>query len=157
MIKKNTEKKNWLVVWKITSGIWQIFTRALESWNLKLGLLWGTLIPSRKCMSLKFKGELCFMAMKKDAKFEKELTTSKPTLGKKFKRNWLVSSKLTWEIWRILIRALENLKNLLFNRLSLTKVYNVWVKRVLGSMFDDAEYWCKIWRKTDFCFQKWHE
>ena len=32
-------------------------------------------------MSLKFKGELCFMAMKKDAKFEKELTTSKLTLG----------------------------------------------------------------------------
>ena len=50
-------KKNWLVVWKITWGIWQIFTRALESWDSKLGLLWGTFVPSRKCMSLKFKGE----------------------------------------------------------------------------------------------------
>ena len=24
-------------------------------------------------------------------------------------------------------------------------------------MFDDTEFWCKIWRKTDLCFQKWHE
>ena len=24
-------------------------------------------------------------------------------------------------------------------------------------MFDGTEYWCKIWRKTDFRFQKWHE
>ena len=26
-----------------------------------------------------------------------------------------------------------------------------------GVMFDGTEYWCKIWRKTDFCFQKWHK
>ena len=24
-------------------------------------------------------------------------------------------------------------------------------------MFDGTEYWFKIWRKTDFSFQKWHE
>ena len=24
-------------------------------------------------------------------------------------------------------------------------------------MFDGTEYWCKIWKKTDLCFQKWHE
>ena len=24
-------------------------------------------------------------------------------------------------------------------------------------MFDGTEYWCNIWRKTDLCFQKWHE
>ena len=23
-------------------------------------------------------------------------------------------------------------------------------------MFDGTEYWCKIWRKTDLCSQKWH-
>ena len=49
------------------------------------------------------------------------------------KRNWLVSSKLTWGIWRILTRALENLKNLHFNGLLLTKVYNVWAKKVQRS------------------------
>ena len=24
-------------------------------------------------------------------------------------------------------------------------------------MSDGTEYWCKIWRKSDLCFQKWHE
>ena len=24
-------------------------------------------------------------------------------------------------------------------------------------MFDGIEDWCKIWRKTDLHFQKWHE
>ena len=69
------------------------------------------------------------------------------------KRNWLVSSKLTWEIWRILTRALENLKNVHFNRLLLTKAYNVWAKKKYREvMFDDTEDWCQIWRKTDLCF-----
>ena len=36
-------KKNWLVVWKMTWGIWQIFTRALES--LKIGILMGSFNP----------------------------------------------------------------------------------------------------------------
>ena len=73
------------------------------------------------------------------------------------KRNWLVRSKLTWEIWQILTQALENLKNLHFNGLLLTKVYNVGAKNVQGSYF--WWHWIfmqNLW-KTDFCFQKWHE
>ena len=31
------------------------------------------------------------------------------------------------------------------------------LKKYRGVMFDGTEYWCKIWRKTDLCFQKWHE
>ena len=67
------------MVWKIISAIWQIFTRVLEKWDSKLGLLWGILIPSRICMSLKFTVELRVMTVKKDAKFAKELTSSKLT------------------------------------------------------------------------------
>ena len=51
----------------------------------------------------------------------------------KLKRNWLVSSKLKWGIWRILIPALENLKNLHFNGPFLIKVYNVWAEKVQRS------------------------
>ena len=36
-------KKNWLVVWKMTWGIWQIFTRALDS--VKIGTLMGSFCP----------------------------------------------------------------------------------------------------------------
>ena len=70
-------KKNWLVLWKITWGILEIFTRALENWDSKLGLLWGTSITSRKCISLKVSGELCVMTMKK---------------MQNLKRNWLVQN-----------------------------------------------------------------
>ena len=31
------------------------------------------------------------------------------------------------------------------------------LKKYKGVMFDCTEDWCKIWRKTDLCFQKWHE
>ena len=48
-----------------------------STWESKLGLLRGTFIPSRKCMSLKFTGELCVMKIKKDAKFENFKTDMK--------------------------------------------------------------------------------
>ena len=38
----------------------------------KLGLSLDPFIKSRKCMSLKLRGELCLMTMKNDAKFEME-------------------------------------------------------------------------------------
>ena len=60
-------------------------------------------------MSLKFTGELCVMTMKNDAKFEEELTCQ---------------FKFDMRNLTILTRALKNLKNLHFNGLLLTKVYN---------------------------------
>ena len=40
--------------------------------------------------------------------------------------------KEKWEIWRILTRALENLKNLHFNEFLLNKVHNGWAKKSIG-------------------------
>ena len=40
----------------------------------KLGFWWHPFVQSRKCISLKFTEELCFVTMKNDAKFEEELT-----------------------------------------------------------------------------------
>ena len=49
---------NWLVVWKMTWGIWQIFTRALES--LKIGILMGSFNPKLKKYELKIhRGVIC--------------------------------------------------------------------------------------------------
>ena len=88
------------------------------------------------------------MALNIDVKFEEKLTcvfkndirnlaTFHQSSFKGFKigtlkKNWLVSSKLTWAIWRILTRALESLKHLHFNGLLLTKVYN-WAKKIQRS------------------------
>ena len=40
----------------------------------KFGLWWDSFIQSRKCMNLKFTGELFVMTMKKDEKLEEKLT-----------------------------------------------------------------------------------
>ena len=66
-------KENGLSLSKMTWGIWEIFTRALES--LEIWTWWDSFIQSRECMSLKFTGELFVMTMKKKyAKLEEELT-----------------------------------------------------------------------------------
>ena len=54
-----------------------------STWNCysNLGLLCGTFTPSRKYMTLKFTGDLCVITIKKDAKFEKKLASSKLTWG----------------------------------------------------------------------------
>ena len=72
---------------------------------------------------------------------------------KNLKRNWLVISKLTQRIWRILTWELKSLKNLLFNGLILTN-YMFELKKYRGVMFDCTQDWYKVWRKTGLCFQK---
>ena len=72
------------------------------------------------------------------------------------KSNLFFVSKMT-RIWWILIRALKRLKNLHFDWSLLCKVYNVWPKKVQRSIFHDTEESCKIWRKNDLWFGKWHE
>ena len=72
------------------------------------------------------------------------------------KRNCLVNSKVTWVIWWTLSQALENLKNLNFNELLLTKVYNAWAKEstdeLLGIvrrlMWNLKENWLVISKMT---------
>ena len=55
----------------------------------------------------------------------------------------------SFQSWQISTQALDNLKNLHFNGLLLTKVY-VWTKKKYsGVIFDRTEDWSKIWRKTD--------
>ena len=88
-------------------------------------LLLDCFIQSRKCMRLKFTGELCVLKMNNDVRFEEEL---------------LASSKLTWGIWP------EHLKN--------SKNYTLmdcfWPKYVMfdlkqcwtQSIFGDAVYLC---------------
>ena len=73
------------------------------------------------------------------------------------KRNWLVISKLTWGVWQILIRALENSK-------IFTLVDSFWARYILfelqkykGVISHETEEGCKIWRGIDLSFQNWHK
>ena len=72
---------------------------------------------------------------------------------KKLKKNWFVVSKIT-RIWWILIWVLKSPKNLHYD-ISFPVMFDL--KKSSGVIFHDTREWCKIWRKTDFCFQKWHE
>ena len=100
----------------------------------KLGLLLGPFIQSRKCISLKFTGKLYVMTMKNDAKFEKKLTDQ-------FKIDIKNLTNFHW--------STQNFKKLLFNGLLLTKVHNVWAKKVHRSYVWWHWLLMQNWRKTD--------
>ena len=52
-------------------------------------------------------------------------------------------------------QAFKNLKNLYFNGLILTKVYNASAKKLQRSyVWLHSQDWYKFWRKTGLCFQK---
>ena len=94
------------------------FDLRFGKWHEELGLWWDPVIQSRKLLSLKLTEELCIMTMKNDAKFEEELTCI---------------FKIGITIWGTLNQPIKYLKNLHFNELLLTKVYNVWAKKVQKS------------------------
>ena len=128
-------KKNWLFLSKLTWGIWETFTRTLES--LKIGNLIGFFYPKWKMSELKIYKKFFCHDIKNDAKLEVEFT---------------FVSKLTWGLWWILAWALENLNNLLFNGMPLTKLYYVRVKKVQRSYVWKHLILMQNLKKTDFCF-----
>ena len=81
------------------------------------------------------------MTLKIDAKFDEKLICCF-----KNNRNLINFDPSTWSP-----------KNFHFHWFLLHKVFNVWPKKYRGVIFHDTEEWCKIWRKTDLWFGKWHE
>ena len=84
------------------------------------------------------------MTMKNDGKFEEEMTSQ-----------FIIDTKNVMNF----DPSPHNLKNLHFDRLLNWPKYIMFeLKKYRGVMFDNAEYWCKIWRKTtESCFQNWHK
>ena len=62
-------------------------------------------------------------------------------------------TRISWN----LTQTLESLQNLHFHLFLLCKVFNVLPKQYWGVIFYDTEGWCKIWRKNDLWFVKWHK
>ena len=59
-----------------------------------------------------------------------------------------------WRIWRILTRALENPKNVHFNKLLLTKVCNAWAKKSIKELCLMALKLVQNLKETGLCFLK---
>ena len=102
----------WCNIWRKTELCFQIWHDEFSKFSPEH--VRGPFIQSRKCMSLKFTWSFVSWQWR---------------MMQYLKRNWLVSSKLTWGIWQVLARALKNLKNLHFNDFVLNKIYNVWAKK----------------------------
>ena len=83
------------------------------------------------------------MTIKNDEKFEEHLTC-------RFNidiRNLMIFDSTAWKVSKVYtLMGCFWPKYIIFE-----------LKKYRGVMFDSTEYWCKIWRKTDLCFQKWHE
>ena len=142
--------QNWYKVWrktglcfqKLTGGIWQIFTRALES--LWIGTLMASFCLKFEMYELKiYRGVMCHE-------------------NEEWCKNWRAID-LSVQNWH------EEFDKFLPEHLKISKIctlmgffwakYMFELKKSIGElfMFDGTEYWCKNWRKSDLCFQKWHE
>ena len=73
------------------------------------------------------------------------------------KKNWVLAQKMTWEIWWFLLRGVASLKIYTLVYCFIESILCLTQKKYRGPMSHNFEQWCKIWRGTDFCFEKWHE
>ena len=121
--------------------IWKLFTGTLKS--LKIGTLMGRFIPSRKCMSLKVTEELGVMTMKNVTKFLRGIDLSFQNWHEEFDIFWTEHSKVSTICT---FMGSSWIKYIIFE-----------LKKYSGIIFHDTEQWCKIWRKTNVWFGKWHE
>ena len=130
-------KENWLVTWKMTSEIWLIFMQAVK--NLKICTLTGSISPKHKDL---------------DEKLQKNYVSWHWRVMQSLKKSWLLAPKITWGIWWTLMQAVASLKictlmcyfcqqHLKF----LLKKYRI--------IPHDTEKISKLWKITDFLFEKW--
>ena len=94
----------------------------------KTDLLFGNDMRNLANFTRALTEELCIMTMNNDTKIEEELT-------------WVTS--------RVLTRALESLRNLYFNWLLVTKIYNAWATKVQRS------YLLCHWRVMQILKKNW--
>ena len=134
-------KENWLGFLKLTSGIWQIFTRALES--LQIGNLMGYFCLKFKIYELKiYRGVMCHDS-EEWCKNWREIDFSVQNWHLGFDEFWPEHSKIS---------KFCTLMDFFWPKYIMFEI-----KRYRGVLFDGTEYWCNIWWKTYLCFQKWQE
>ena len=142
--------QDWYKVWrktglcfqKLTWGIWQIFTRALES--LQIGTLMASFCLKLKMYELKiYRGVMCH-GNAEWCKNWRGIFWSVQNWHEEFDKLWPKHSKISKTCTLIGCFAFDQ------NRCLSWKMYR-------GVDFDGTDCWYKIWRKNDLRFQKWHE
>ena len=132
---------NWLAVWKMTWGIWKIFTRALES--LKIGILMGSFNPKLKKYELKtLRGVICHDS-EEWHKIWRGIDLSFQSWHEKFNEFWPEHPKVS-KIFTLMVSFWA--KYIFFK-----------LKKYRGVIFYEAEEGYKIWRGIHLSFQNWHK
>ena len=140
----------WCQIWSKT-GLW--FQRWHEEFDKfspehskvsKSGLWWDLFIQNRKCYELKiFKAVMCH----DNVEWCKAWTGIDLQL-----QNWLEEFDKIWPVHSKISKIYNSMGCFWPEYIIMFELKKYW--RV---MFDGTEDWCEIWRKTDSCFQKWHE
>ena len=142
--------QDWYKVWKktglrfqkLTWGIWQNFTRALES--LQIGTLMAYFCLKLKMYELKnCRGVMCH-DNGEWCKIWRRTDLSVQNWHEEFDEFWPKPSKIS---------KICTLMGFFWTKYIMFEVK----KKYSGLLLDCTEYWCSIWEKTDLCFQKWHE
>ena len=126
------------MVWKMTWGICQIFSRAL-----KIGILTGSFNPNLKRYEFKIhRGVICHN-------------------NEELRKNWR-ETDLSFQRWH------EEFEEFWPEHLKVSKIFilmgSYWAKYILFELkmyrrvtFHEPEEGCKIWRGIDLKFQNWHK
>ena len=166
--------------------IWRGIEFSVQNWHEELDEFWPKHLKISKTWTLmdcfwpkhiifelkKGREELCLMALNIDANFGGKLTCAFKNVMRNladFHQITFKSLKIgtlmgcfypkTYELsnLRIVNQALGNLKKGTFIGCFWPTYIMFKLKKYRGVMFDDTEYWYKIWRNTDLCFLKWRE
>ena len=119
----------------------QIFIRTYES--VKIGAFMGPFFLKKKYHELKiYIGVMC-NDTEELWKIWRAINFSFPNWHKQFDKFWLEHRKVS-KIYTL--TGCFSLKYFMFE-----------LKKCRGIMFHNARNWCKIWRKSELWFEKWHK
>ena len=134
-------KKNWLVVWKVTWKMWQIFTRKTR--KSLVGTLMGSFYPKYKMYKLKiYRGVNCH-DKEEWCKIWRGIDLLFQNWHEEFNEFWPEHSKVS---------KICNLTGSFSTKYIMSEL-----KKYRGVLSHYTEERCKIWRKTNLWFRKWHE
>ena len=89
-----------------------------------------------------------------DEKVQKSYVSWHRRVMQSLKKNWLLVPKMTWGIWWILMRVVASLEICTLMYYFCLKFQSKKYRRIISH---DTDKRSKLWRKTNFLFEKWHE
>ena len=134
-------KEDWLVLWKMTRNLASFHQSTFE--KCKIGSLMESFYPTYEMHELEiYRGVMCH-ENEEWCKMWREIDLSFQNWHEEFDEFWPEHSKIS---------KICTLMGCFWPKCIMFEF-----RKYRGVMFDSSQGWYKIWKKTDLCFQKWHE